>query len=503
MHMILPHTLTAKETIDALQTNATTGLSSKEAQARLQQYRSNQLAATVHDSAIVLLFNLFKNSLIIILLCAPVLSGVLGHIIEAIAIGVIILFYVALGFIQELRASHALEALQKLAAPVALALRNGTETEILAHQLVPGDLIIIATGDHFPADARLVKSFNLKAEESALTGESLPVEKQSEFIGKSGDQPGDRLNMVFAGTSAIYGRGIAVVTTTGMQTEFGRIAGMLSKVIKEETPLEKNLDSLVRVLTRSAFVIVTLIILLGLLRGQPILEMIIFGIALAVAVVPEALPAVVTISLAIGVQRMIKRHALVRHLPAVETLGCTTIICSDKTGTLTKDEMTVRKIFVGETILEVTGTGYQPTGQFLLEGKVYPANNDVKLLLQVAILYSDARLIKEEGDGFKISGDPTEGALVVAAEKYGLKKELLDEQFARLAEIPFTSENKKMTTLCQTPEGKMVYSKGAMEIILQSCSFYMANEKARPLTAQRRESLLIAAQQFAEQALRV
>ena len=328
--MILPHTLTAKETIDALQTNATTGLSSKEAQARLQQYGSNQLVATVHDSAIVLLFNQFKNSLIIILLCATVLSGVLGHIIEAIAIGVIILFSVALGFIQELRASHALEALQKLAAPVALALRNGTETEILAHQLVPGDLIIIATGDHFPADARLVKSFNLKAEESALTGESLPVEKQSEFIGKSGDQPGDRLNMVFAGTSAIYGRGIAVVTTTGMQTEFGRIAGMLSKVIKEETPLEKNLDSLVRVLTRSAFVIVTLIILMGLLRGQPILEMIIFGIALAVAVVPEALPAVVTISLAIGVQRMIKRHALVRHLPAVETLGCTTIICSDK-----------------------------------------------------------------------------------------------------------------------------------------------------------------------------
>src|SRR3989338_4230461 len=305
------HTLSSFEVIDRLKADVTGGLSSHEAELRLLQYGANQLVASDDISPFKLFFNQFKNSLIIILLVATLLSFALGHSIEAIAIGVIILFSVVLGFIQELRASRALEALSSLAAPTALIFRNGIEVEISAREVVPGDIMVITAGDRFCADARLIKAFNLKVEESALTGESLPIEKQSEYIGLKNNAIGDRFNMVFTGTSAIYGRGLAVVTSTGMHTEFGRIAKMLDRVEKEKTPLEKNLDRLVKILTNIAFIIVGLIIISGVVRGQPLLEMIIFGIALAVAVVPEALPAVVTISLAIGVQRMVKRHALI------------------------------------------------------------------------------------------------------------------------------------------------------------------------------------------------
>lgn len=496
------HTFDIAKTLQVLEVDPAIGISVQEAKNRFEKYGANELAVADDISPLQLFFNQFKNSLIIILVCATILSVVLGHTIEAIAISVIILFSVGLGFIQELRAGRALEALSKMAAPVALVFRGGAEIEIPARQLVPGDIIVISAGDRLPADARLVKSFNLKAEEATLTGESLPVEKQTEFIGKEHDAVGDRFNMVFAGTSVIYGRGLAVVVSTGMDTEFGRIAGMLSRVKKEETPLEKNLHHLVGILTKTAFVIVGLIIVLGVLRGQPLLEMVIFGIALAVAVVPEALPAVVTISLAIGVQRMIKRHALVRYLPAVETLGCTTIICSDKTGTLTKDEMTVKKVFVDGKVLDVTGSGYDPVGDFLLQGKKYPLTESLKLLLEASVLSSDARLIKKDGTWI-LNGDPTEGAVVVAAEKLGIKKEILDQQFPRIAEVPFTSESKKMTTLCPSPEGPIAYSKGAMEIILQDCNRYIENGKEAPLMPEMRQHLIDTAQDFARQALRV
>ena len=496
------HTLSASEVIDRLKTDVTGGLSSHEAELRLLQYGANQLVVSDDVSPLKLFLNQFKNSLIIILLVATLLSFALGHSIEAIAIGVIILFSVTLGFIQELRASRALEALSNLAAPTALIFRNGIEVEISAREVVPGDIMVITAGDRFCADARLIKAFNLKVEESALTGESLPIEKQSEYIGLKNNAIGDRFNMVFTGTSAIYGRGLAVVTSTGMHTEFGRIAKMLDRVEKEKTPLEKNLDRLVKILTNIAFIIVGLIIISGVVRGQPLLEMIIFGIALAVAVVPEALPAVVTISLAIGVSRMIKRNALVRYLPAVETLGCTSIICSDKTGTLTRDEMTVRKVFLDGNIIEVTGSGYAPIGEFLLQGRQYPLPDSLKFLLEAAVLSCDARLIKK-GDVWQLNGDPTEGALVVAAEKIGIKKEILDEQFPRLAEVPFTSESKKMTTLCQSQKGKIAYSKGAVEILLQSCNSYIINGVVEPITPKIRESIAKAADHFAGEALRV
>lgn len=496
------HTLSVSETIDKLATDVAVGLSDAEVKKRQEKYGPNQLVAPVRVLPLQLFFQQFKNSLIIILLAATVLSGVLGHTIEAIAIGVIILFSVTLGFVQELRAGKAMEVLSKLASPTALVFRNGLEIEIPARDLVPGDIIILSTGNRFPADARLIKKLNLKADEALLTGESLPVEKQSDIIVGKDAPLGDRLNMVFAGTSCSYGRGLAVVTSIGMQTEFGRIAGMLEGVKKEETPLEKNLDSLVKSLTRAAFVVVLIIVFLGILRGQPLLEMIIFGIALAVAVVPEALPAVVTISLAIGVQRMIRRHALVRHLPAVETLGCTSFICSDKTGTLTKDEMTVRKIFLDGKVLEVTGSGYKPIGDFLFLGKPYAVNDDLHFLLQAAVLSSDARLLEKDGL-WRLNGDPTEGALVVTAQKAGIKKELLDEQFPRIAEIPFTSESKRMTVLCQQQSGTRAFAKGAPEMMLQSCNRYKTSDGIKTLTAKERELLLDVAQNFAKEALRV
>ncbi|MBU4350717.1 cation-translocating P-type ATPase [Candidatus Parcubacteria bacterium] len=497
------HALTAATAIAELKTDGTAGLSDVEAQTRLQQYGPNQLIAAAQISPLVLFLHQFKNSLIIILLVATALSGILGHAAEAIAIGVIILFAVVLGFVQEWRAERALEALRKLASPIALVFRDGLEREVPAQELVLGDIIVLATGDRFPADARLIEAMNLKAEEAALTGESVPVEKHSELTCAEDAALGDRRNIVFAGTSAVYGRGRAVVTAIGMQTEFGRIAGMLQSVKQEKTPLEKNLDRVAKTLTKAAFVVVAGIVLLGLFREQPLLEMIVFGIALAVAVVPEALPAVVTISLAIGVQRMVKRNVLVRHLPAVETLGCVSIICSDKTGTLTKDEMTVRKIFLdGEIVLEVSGSGYEPKGEFLLKGQSYPLTDSLRLLLQATVLSSDARLAKTDGV-WDLKGDPTEGALVVAAAKAGLQKEFLDERFRRMAEIPFSSESKRMTTLHQSPEGTVAYGKGAAEIILTSCTRYQGSKGTQLLTEEVRAAILAAIETFGEEALRV
>ncbi len=496
------YALPVQEVITKLHTNADLGLSADEAKERLLKYGPNQLTAAVRVSPVGLFFQQFKNSLIIILLLATVFSGILGHVTEAITIGIIILFSVTLGFVQELRAGKALEALSKLASPTALVFRDGTEMEIPAQELVKGDIIVLSTGDRFPADARIIKASNLKADEALLTGESLPVEKHNEAVFNEKAGLGDRLNMVFAGTSCIYGRGVAVVTATGMETEFGRIAGMLEGIKKEVTPLEKNLDHLVRWLTKAAFAIIAVIVLIGVFRGQPIIEMIIFGIALAVAVVPEALPAVVTISLAIGVQRMIKRHALVRQLPAVETLGCTSIICSDKTGTLTKDQMTVRKIFLDGRVIDVTGSGYEPVGQFLLENKPYTSDDGLNFLLTAGALASDARLMEKDGV-WKLHGDPTEGALVVAAKKNDIQKEFIDTKFPRIAEIPFTSESKRMTVLCEGEGESVAYSKGAAEIILQSCNRYKTNGEVKNLTESDREMILKAATDFAESALRI
>lgn len=497
------HTLEINELLSELNTSVSHGLSVDEAKARLEQYGANQLTAAEGVSPWKLLLNQFKNILILILLGASVLSGVLGHGVEAIAIAVIVLFAVILGFIQEFRAERAIEALRQMAAPTATVVREGQEMEIPAAEIVPGDILIITTGDKIPADARLIEVVNLKIEEAALTGESVAVEKNHSVLSGANLPLGDRKNMVYSGTAATYGRGRALVAATGMQTEFGKIAGLLQSVETSDTPLQKNLDKVGKTLAKAAFVVVIIIVALGVFRGQPFLEMFIFGIALAVAVVPEALPAVVTISLAIGVQRMVKCHALVRRLPAVETLGSTSIICSDKTGTLTKDEMTVRKIMIpGKDILDVTGSGYEPKGDFLLNGEPFTLNAPLLELLRGATLCSDARII-DGNNQWDIKGDATEGALVVAAAKAGLQKDELDEQFVRRAEIPFSSETKRMTTLHTFPDGARSYSKGAVEIILNSCSRYLVEHGEVELDAAIKENILKSAQTMAEGALRV
>ena len=469
----------------------------------MAQYGPNELQASHGVSPWAILLEQFKNILILILLAATVASAFLGHAVEAIAITVIVLFAVVLGFVQEYRAERAIEALRKMAAPTANALRDGKEVALPARDLVPGDVFLLRAGDKVPADSRLFESVNLQVEEAPLTGESVPIEKHAAPI--NGELTiGDRKNMVYAGTAATYGRGRAVVVATGMNTEFGKIARMIQTIEAGKTPMQENLNRLGHVLARAAFVIVALIVALGLFRGTPFIEMLIFGIALAVAVVPEALPAVVTISLALGVQRMVKRNALIRRLPAVETLGSTSVICSDKTGTLTKDEMTVRRIFVGGKLLEVSGAGYEPRGQFSYNESVMEPPDTLKLLLQAATLASDADVVYNDLDKrWQIKGDPTEGALVVAAAKAGLKKTDLESQFPRVKEIPFTSETKRMTTLHDAPAGVVAYAKGAPEMLLNSCALQLTESGETLLDAAGKEKFLEAARRMAMEALRV
>ena len=483
------------------------GLSRIEVDERKLKYGPNELTTAHRISPWEILLEQFKNVLILILLGATAISLFLGHGVESIVIAVIVLFAVLLGFVQEYRAERAIEALRRMAAPTATVLRDGVETKVPARDLVPGDVILLSTGDRVPADVRLIESINMQLEEAALTGESVPVEKHVQPLKNNNVEVADRKNMAYAGTAVTYGRGRALVVATAMQTEFGKIAQLLQTVETGRTPLQQNLDKVGTLLARTAFVIVAIIVGLGLLRGQPFIEMFIFGIALAVAVVPEALPAVVTISLAIGVQKMVKRNALIRRLPAVETLGSTSVICSDKTGTLTKDEMTIRKIFTGGQLFKVSGAGYAPEGEFSVNGGTPIVPTDaLKLMLTAATLASDARLIKggqDSGNGWDIKGDPTEGALVVAAAKAGLQKESLDADSPRVQEIPFTSETKRMTTLHQTADGLIAYAKGAPEVILDSCDFWLTENGITELDAVGRGQILAQAQEMAGEALRV
>ncbi|HEY7912072.1 MAG TPA: cation-translocating P-type ATPase, partial [Blastocatellia bacterium] len=497
------HTLPVETALESLESGRE-GLSSEEAARRLIEYGPNELQAFDKISPWQIFLEQFKNVLIVILLVATGLSIFLGHGVEAIAIIVIVLFAVVLGFAQEYRAERAIESLRKMAAPLATVIRQGPEQRIPARDLVPGDCILLAAGDKVPADARLIESINLHTEEAALTGESVPVEKQSAPLGNGRLPINDLTNMAFAGTSVTYGRGCALVVATGMNTEFGKVARMLEAVETGRTPLQENLDRIGRSLAHASFVIVALIVGLGLLRGQPLMEMIIFGVALAVAVVPEALPAVVTISLALGVKRMVKRNALVRRLPAVETLGATSVICTDKTGTLTKDEMTVRQLFVAGQMLEVSGAGYEPKGGFSEDGLPIEPPESLLLLLRAAALASDANVAYNENESrWTVKGDPTEAALVVAAAKAGLKKTDLDAQFPRASEIPFSSETKRMTTLHIASSGAIAYSKGAPEIIADSCARHLTRKGETELDEAGRTKILEIAHRMASEALRV
>jgi Ca2+-transporting ATPase len=499
------HTRTADDVKRALATGPQ-GLGAAEAAARLARQGPNELPRADVVSPWQILKEQFQNVLIIILLIAVALSALLGEVLESLVIAVIVLFAILLGFVQEFRAERAMEALRKMAAPNATVIRDGHEHLVPARELVPGDLVLLHAGDRIPADVRLTEAASLRVNEAALTGESVPVNKGTDPLADPDLAVGDRINLAFSGTDIAYGRGRGIVVETGLGTELGRITGMVAGVEQLRTPLQKNLDKVGRVLAIAAGVVVLLIAGLGVMRGEPILEMFIFGVALAVAVVPEALPAVVTISLAIGVQRMVKRNALVRRLPTVETLGSTSVICSDKTGTLTRDEMTVRAVWTDGAVTQLTGSGYVP------EGELKPPDADtatralVERTLRAAALSCDAHLERENG-AWKLYGDPTEGALVVAAAKAGMGKTALEEQAPRVDELPFSSERKRMTTLHRVDGRTVAYSKGAAEVIVAGCERALTRDgdalTEAPLDAAMRERIEQAAAALAQQALRV
>jgi Ca2+-transporting ATPase len=496
------HSREASEVLSTLTSNRG-GLTSAEASRRLAEFGPNELVEKHKISPWAIFLEQFKNLLIIILLVAVVLSGVLGEVADAIVIFAIVVFAAVLGFLQEYRAERAMEALRRMASPTATVLRDGQEVEIASRELVPGDIILLHTGDHTPADARLLEAVNLKLEEAPLTGESQPVDKITDPLPQE-LAIGDRQNMVYMGTSVVYGRGIGVVTGTGMNTEFGQIAAMLQEVKEEKTPLQVNLDRMGRWIVIGALALTFILGVVGVLRGHQILEMFVWAVSLAVAAVPEALPAVVTISLALGVQRMVKRHALIRKLPAVETLGCTTVICSDKTGTLTQDQMTVQRVYTNGQVFEVSGVGYEPRGNFLLNGQVYDALKDAHLatLLRIGSLCNDARMV-EVDNLWSIKGDPTEGALVVLAGKAGLDLATESDRYTRISEIPFSSETKMMATVHQTAHGQVAYAKGAPEVILGRSLYIYQGYREQELTDKERNEIVAHAQAMAGDGLRV
>lgn len=478
-----------------------TGLSSGEAENRLEKYGKNELKEEEKTSAVKLFLSQFKSFLILILIVAALVSAFLGELVDALVILFTVFLAGVLGFVQEYRAEESIKLLKSLTSPEALVVRNGKEVKVLSSLLVPGDILILQAGDRIPADARLLEAQSLKIDESSLTGESVPVEKSIKILLPETPQP-DRKNMAYTGTSVTYGRGKAVITATGMSTAFGKLAGLLGEIERERTPLQEKLDQFGRWLGAATLIVVAFVAVLGIFKGFDPFEMFLWGVALAVAAIPEALPAVVTVGLALGVRRMVKRHALVRKLPSVETLGSTNIICTDKTGTLTQNKMTVEKVYVNRTMLSVTGNGYEPVGDFFKDGQ--PVSEDIHLhkLLVTGALCNDAGLVEEEGIG-DIIGDPTEGALVVAAAKKGIWRPDLELGHRRIGEVPFSSERKMMTTLNASEEGLYAYSKGAPEVILGCCTKIFHGGQEKELTPEIRKEILDTVNEMANQTLRV
>jgi Ca2+-transporting ATPase len=499
------------QVLKELDTNPHQGLSVEEARSRLEKYGYNELKKEEPVSPFTLFVNQFKNILIIILLAAIGLSVVIGEVVDAAIIGVIVVFCAVLGLIQEYRAERALDALKKMLSPTITVLRGDRESEIPSREIVPGDILLLEAGDKIPSDARLVEIHSLRCDEAPLTGESFPVSKDIKALPED-VHVSDRKNMALTGTTITYGRGKAVVTSTGMNTEFGKIAEEVTAVETEKTPLEKRTEEIGKWLGIIALSICCLVAGISIIREALggkidlpfITTMVMFAVALAVAAVPEALAAIVTGALAIGMHQMAKRNALIRKMPAVETLGCTTVICSDKTGTLTKGEMTVRKLFAGGRMIEVTGAGYEPVGEFRGSDKIDLGECEpIRKLLLGGLLCNDSVLEKAEGKWI-IKGDPTEGALVVAAVKAGFHETEVRLKNPRVEEIPFSSERKRMTTIHQIEDGKrMAFMKGAPEVVLEKCSYITDGDGLRPLTEEERAKVFKVNEEMTQGALRV
>lgn len=512
------YSFTIDETAAKLDADLDNGLSTEEAVRRQEKFGSNELVERGKKSPWRILIDQFKEIMVIILIIAAIVSGILGEYVEVVVILAIVILNAVLGFIQEYRAEQAMAALKKMSVPTVRIRRDGRVQETSSIDLVPGDIVLLEAGNLVPADCRVLEAVGLKTQEAALTGESEPVSKQNIAIEGENLQIGDQRNMIFMGTIVTYGRGTGVVTATGMQTELGNIADLIQGVKDDQTPLQRRLDHLGKTLAWIALVIIALVVVLGLIRGGEFEVIFLTGVSLAVAAIPESLPAVVTITLAMGAQRLLKRNALIRNLPAVETLGSITVICSDKTGTLTENRMTV-------TILDVAGnTEDLPTlverKDSLLQARLdatdtHPTLNALSVLVRAGALCNDAMLEKDPSGDIRALGDPTEGALVLAALQLGYDKDELESEWPRIAEVPFTSERKRMTTVhkvsTELRESDLPWrdapyvmlSKGAVDSLLGMTSEVLVNNEIVPMDDELHHRILGTNERFAKQGQRV
>ncbi len=521
------HALSANEVLQKLDTPESEGLSLEEVEKRQEKFGLNQLTEKPKATFLQLVFSQLKSFVILLLIVASIISAVLGEYVDAAAIIAIVVLNAVLGVVQESRAEQALAALKKMAAPECLVLRGGKRVTVPASQLVPGDLVFLEAGNFVPADMRLLEAVNLRVEEAALTGESVPVQKNSTLTLEADASLGDRKNTVFMGTVVSYGRGKGVVTSTGMHTQLGLIATMLQAVSEEDTPLQKRLEQLGKTLGWACLIVCAIVFGVGLLEGGAPLELFMIAVSLAIAAVPEGLPAIVTISLALGMQEMIKRHALIRRLSSVETLGSATVICSDKTGTLTQNEMTVTQIWVDGKLVKISGQGYTPLGEFSIDDKVisldqYPA---VRTALWVGVLNNDAiieKTVREDGGvDYRMVGDPTEGSILVAAYKAGAVTAELNKAYPRKNEIPFDSERKRMVTIHSVDDPRLddlspftedtnkdwsvIAVKGAPDVVLTLCTRYQPMDDGAPVPMDEaaRKRIMAANDAMTNHALRV
>lgn len=496
-----------QEVIRNFATDSHRGLSKYEAQKRLQEFGPNQLLEQQKVSFLHLFFDQFSSLIVWILIAAAIIAGALNEWMDAFAIIAIVIINALLGFFQEYRAEKSLAALRKMLAHSSKVIRDGKLRRVPSKEIVPGDLILVEAGDHIPADGRFIQSFGLSTQEAALTGESIPIHKTADSLGGQDLSLGDKKNMGFSGTVVVSGKGYMIVTETGIQTELGKIASLLQQGNEEQTPLQKRLHELGLCLVWLCLGIVSLVFAFGFLRGTPLIENFLISISLAVAAIPEGLPTIVTIALSIGVHKMARRNALVRRLPSVETLGCTTVICTDKTGTLTQNEMTVRSIWVNNTFIDVTGIGYIPDGNFEINHhKIDPKDiPELLMALKIGTLCNSAELHQKHDHlkSWSIIGDPTEGALLAVAGKANLFKQDLEMENPLISEIPFDSERKRMSIARQTSEGPVLFIKGAADTILTHSESILINGKVESLNIEHRKNIVDANAYLASQALRV
>ena len=497
------HILSSDEALRALNSRRS-GLTETEAKVKLLQYGPNELKGKKKTPPILVFLRQFLSPLIYVLLVAVIISAIVGHFIDAGVILGVLLLNAVIGFIQETRAERAMEALIQMAAPKAKVRRDGRVKLVPAREIAPGDIVLLETGDRVPADARLIEASNLKINEAMLTGESMPVDKRTEALPE--EVPvAERKNLVYMGTIVTYGRATAMAVRTGMSTEIGKIATAIQEIKPERTPLQKNISKLSRIIIVLFLGVCGLLVIVGMLRGLGWLEMFLLAVAAAVSAIPEGLPAVVTVVLAVGMRIMARRNAIIRKLVAVETLGSATVICSDKTGTLTLNEMTVQRLYVDGQWVEVTGEGYMPWGEFRRDGqRVNPeSEQSLALLLRIGALCNDALLTGEDDECCDIFGDPTEGALLVAAAKAGISKGKLERAFPRLDELPFQSEKQYMATLHPRDGGRVVYVKGAVERLLSLSKYLLKGDEVVPLAEADTQAIMQANIVMAREAMRV